>query len=89
MKPDEKGKILYLPLPQKISSINTNKEILTIEKLRTFKGLENLPDAEANQIIFSLHALSSILYEIYMEMSSDGIIIDNQRVNSIIDKKSA
>lgn len=36
---------------------------LTPEKLRTFKGLENVSDEEAEAIIFSVNELSVILYQ--------------------------
>lgn len=44
-------------------STNPKKEPLTIEKLRTFKGLENLSDEEAQEMLFQIEALCAILME--------------------------
>jgi len=40
---------------------NPRKEPLTSEKLKTFAGLENLPDEEAREIIATLEALAKLL----------------------------
>jgi hypothetical protein len=40
---------------------------LTQEKLRQFRGLENLSDTEANSIIDSLKRLSTVLYNSYIK----------------------
>ena len=39
---------------------NTKKEPLTIEKLKTFKGMENLTDEEAEQALLGIKLLSVI-----------------------------
>jgi len=44
-------------------SINPEKKPLTIEKLRSFKGLENLSDEEAHETLFAIEALCAILVE--------------------------
>lgn len=40
-----------------------NEENLTVEKLREFKGFENVGDEEAQEIVASIQELSIILYE--------------------------
>ena len=42
---------------------NTKKEPLTIEKLKTFKGMENLTDEEAEQALLGIKLLSVILID--------------------------
>jgi len=42
---------------------NTNKEPLTIEKLKTFKGMENLTEEEAEQTLLGIKLLSTILID--------------------------
>ncbi len=41
----------------------SSKEKLTVAKLRTFEGFENISIDKASEIIKSLEALSSILYD--------------------------
>lgn len=55
-----KGKVVGL---KKIEMSNPNKEELTAEKLKTFKGLENLNDDEAQETVFAIQTLASIFYE--------------------------
>lgn len=40
---------------------------LTIEELRSFKGLENLSDEEALEAIEALEKLSVIMFELYQQ----------------------
>jgi hypothetical protein len=40
---------------------------LTPERVRQFRGLENLSDSEANNIIDSLKRLSTVLYNSYIK----------------------
>ncbi len=40
---------------------------LTIERLRQFKGLENLTDEEAQESIEALEKLSVIMFELYQQ----------------------
>jgi hypothetical protein len=47
--------------------INPKKEPLTIERLRTFKGFENLPDADAEQALLAIKTLSGLLVEFIKE----------------------
>lgn len=54
------GKVIGL---KKIEMLNPNKEELTVEKLKTFKGLENLKDDEAQETVFAIQTLASIFYE--------------------------
>jgi hypothetical protein len=51
-------------MPSKESEPN-EQNVLTIEKLRTFEGFENIRDEEAEEIILNLSILSSILYKTY------------------------
>ncbi len=39
------------------------KEEPSVEKLKSFPGLENLTDEKAQEILFALQALSALLYE--------------------------
>ncbi|MBA3665141.1 MAG: hypothetical protein H0W61_13160 [Bacteroidetes bacterium] len=48
---------------KKVTSINPNKENLTVEKLKTFKGLENLNDEQATEMVFAIQTFANILYE--------------------------
>lgn len=47
--------------------MNPFREPLTIEKLRTFEGMENLSDEEAQEIVYSIHTLCNIIYEYTMQ----------------------
>jgi len=40
---------------------------MSLEKLRSFKGLENLSDEEANQIIEQLEKFSVIAFELFQK----------------------
>jgi len=42
----------------------SRKGSLTPEMLKTFKGLENLSDNEAQEIVFSIQALTKILFDV-------------------------
>jgi hypothetical protein len=46
---------------------NRKKEPLTVEKLKTFKGLENLTDEEAQNTLIAIQNFTSILYEYLSE----------------------
>lgn len=48
---------------EELMRINPEKKPLTVETLRTFKGMENLSDEEAQEIIFSLETFCIILLE--------------------------
>ncbi|MBA3970551.1 MAG: hypothetical protein H0X46_00075 [Bacteroidetes bacterium] len=60
------GKVIEL---KSIESINPNKEALTLDKLKTFKGLENLTDEEAQETLFCIQTFSSILYAFINEQT--------------------
>ena len=51
----------------KIIRLNSKREPLTIEKLRTFKGLENLIDEEAQNTLIAIQKFTNILYEFMNE----------------------
>ena len=60
------GKVIEL---KSIGSINPNKEVLTVEKLKTFRGLEKLTDEEAQETLFCIQTFSSILYAFLNEQA--------------------
>jgi hypothetical protein len=43
------------------------KEKFTIEKLKIFEGFENISDNEANEILKSYDAFSSIIYDCFQK----------------------
>lgn len=47
--------------------INPKKEPLTVERLRKFKGCENLTDAEAEEALLGIKTLSALLIELLKE----------------------
>lgn len=52
----------------KVISITSKKHRrLTVERLRTFNGLEKLTDEEAKEAIEALEKLSVILFEMYRQ----------------------
>lgn len=56
-------KCINVGLDERIKKLNPKKEPLTKEKLRTFKGYENLSDEEISEVLFSIQSFSNILYE--------------------------
>lgn len=53
-----------------IKTLNPNKEDLTVDKLRTFNGLENLNDTEAQETVFAIQTLANILYDFTRELNN-------------------
>lgn len=53
-----------------IKTFNPNKEDLTVDKLRTFNGLENLNDTEAQETVFAIQTLANILYDFTRELNN-------------------
>ena len=51
----------------KIITLNTAKENLTVEKLKTFAGCEYLSDEQATETVFALQTFANILYELMSE----------------------
>ena len=47
--------------PKRFTFINPRKEPLTLQTLQSFEGFEHISDAEAEEIIFALQALSKLL----------------------------
>lgn len=43
---------------------NPNRESLTPEKLKTFKGYENLSDSEAEELTASIKIFALLLYQV-------------------------
>lgn len=54
---------------KKIGTLNPNKEELTVEKLKTFAGFENLKDEEAQETVFAIQTLASLIYEFANEQA--------------------
>lgn len=53
-----------------IKTLNPNKEDLTVDKLRTFNGLKNLNDTEAQETVFAIQTLANILYDFTRELNN-------------------
>lgn len=51
----------------KVITLNTTKENLTAEKLKTFTGCEHLSDEQATETVFALQTFANILYELMNE----------------------
>lgn len=56
----KQGKILPL---KNVKAKNPNNEPLTNEKLKTFKGMENLSEEEATQMLNEIKLLSAIMVD--------------------------
>jgi hypothetical protein len=65
----------------KIETHNPNKEELTVEKLKTFEGFENIGDEEAQETVFAIQTLASILYEYTNEQARIKNIHDLENEN--------
>jgi hypothetical protein len=63
------GKIVSLDY--KWESINPQKEALTVEKLKSFEGMEKLSDDEAQEIVYSIRTFSNIVYEFFKQKNSN------------------
>jgi len=57
----------------KKTTLNPEKENLTVEKLKTFSGLENITDQEATEIVFAIRSLANIAYEFKSEQKQAGL----------------
>ncbi len=57
---EKQGKIVSLKNKR---AINPNNEPLTVEKLKTFKGTENLSEEEASQMLNEIKLLSAIMVD--------------------------
>jgi len=44
--------------------VNDNKQPLTPDKLKTFKGLIDVSDCEAQEIVYALNLLAVVLFEL-------------------------
>lgn len=53
----------------KVLHLNSNKENLTPEKLKTFSGCEGLSDQEASDTVFAIHTFANILYELITQQA--------------------
>jgi len=66
-KEENTGRIILVDA--KLESVNPFKEALTVEKLKTFEGLENLNEEEAKQIVNDIHTLCGVIYDFLTEGS--------------------
>jgi ASC-1-like (ASCH) protein len=55
---EEKEKVI-----KKSGTLNPDKLDLTVEKLKTFNGFENITDEEAQETVFAIQTLANIFYE--------------------------
>ena len=62
-----------------IRELNPNKEPLTVEKLKTFKGFENIDDEKAQETVFAIQTLAAILYEYTMEQQ---VLKEREKINN-------
>lgn len=46
---------------------------LSIEELRSFPGLENFSEEEAEEVIKTLETLSILLYELFMKVKQENV----------------
>ena len=46
---------------------------LSIEELRSFPGLENFTEEEAEEVIKTLETLSILLYELFMKVKQENV----------------
>lgn len=72
MNKENDGKIIFIDT--KTESVNPFKDALTIEKLKTFEGLEKLNEEDASIIVNDIHTLCRIIYEFMTD--------DNEKPNS-------
>lgn len=57
---------------------NENNETLTTEKLRQFKGLENLSEDDAKETVFALQTYASLLFDLVAEQQKTEMKILNE-----------
>jgi hypothetical protein len=55
---------------KKLLSLNPNRVPLTIEKLKTISGFENLTDEELSERLFSIKTLCALMYEFLQQLQS-------------------
>lgn len=48
----------------KNKSLNPSKEQLSVEKLKTFSGFENISDKDAEEIVFAIQTFAIILHDL-------------------------
>lgn len=64
---------IIISIDTKLESVNPFKESLTVEKLKSFEGLENLNEEEAKQIVNDIQTLCGIIYEFLIEENEESI----------------
>lgn len=61
--------------------LNPNFKPLTVEKLKTFPGYENISESEANEVVEAIHQFALVLYGTVKNEADENIhTIDNQQV---------
>lgn len=65
---------------EELKRINPEKQPLTVETLRTFKGMENLSDEEAQELIFSIQNFCAILLEAVKEQEKQEEATNQQKI---------
>ncbi len=50
---------------------NLKREELTIEKLKTFKGFENIEDEEAENIILTVKTFAKLTFRYYNQLKNN------------------
>lgn len=50
---------------------NFTTPTLTIDKLKSYDGLHDLSDEQAQEALFAIHALAGVLYEQYLQQNLD------------------
>lgn len=77
-------------MKQKQKRLNPNKEPLTAEKLKTFSGFENTPEAEAETIVLHIRSLAGILFQLLsVKTKTDETAIINLHQNQQLCKQAA
>lgn len=51
------------------ASLNPKREPITVSKLRSFEGLENLTNEEAERMVSSIHHLCNLIYDYLAQQS--------------------
>jgi hypothetical protein len=69
---------------KRIQNLNPKKEALTIDKLKTFAGCENLSNNEAAEAVKTIHQIALVMYE--FTQKNKMFSIDNQLVVNLKNK---
>jgi hypothetical protein len=61
-----------------VIKMNPTKEPLTVEKLKTFKGFEQMNDEELKEYLHHIHQIAVIVVEHLRQQNGEVIEFDNQ-----------